>query len=133
LPDLVFREHDADRWHDIHGNAADPYAQPDLYSYDVDDEHPLADHAAMAVGLYVAVDEDDLVRYVGQVRRPGNPGAVRERHRAHHKANDAWIGLWLLPLRDDCPKASVDRFEQELIQAYDPIDNATHARHNRDD
>ena len=133
MPNLVFREQDADRWHAAHGSAANPYDQPDLYSYDVDEAHPLAAHAAMAVGLYVAVDEADLVRYIGQVRRPGNPGAVRERHRAHHKADDTWVGLWLLPLRDDCPAATVDRLEQELINAFDPISNDKHARHKRDD
>lgn len=133
MPGHAFRTDDADRWHAIHGAAADPYAQPDIYDYDLDEEHPLSEYAAMSVGIYVAVDEDETVRYIGQVRRPGNPAAVRERHHRHHKANDEWVALWLLPLRDTCTKDVVDQLERELIRAYDPIDNATHARHNRDD
>ncbi len=86
----------------------------------------------MAVGLYVAVDEDDTVQYIGKVCRRGNPDAVRDRHYRHENATVEWVGLWLLPLRDDCSNDVVRQLERDLIRAYDPVDNTQHARHNKD-
>lgn len=73
------------------------------------------------VGCYVAVDVDDSVRYVGQVRR--TVGGFSERFGSHHQPVDTWDRVWLLPLRRDVPPGVVSLIEALLVLRLRPSDN----------
>lgn len=81
---------------------------------------------AMAVGVYVVVDADDVVQYIGKVCRE-DPSAIRDRFANHHASRDTWDGVWLLPLRDDCPNHVVETLEASMIRAYRPTGNVLFA------
>lgn len=128
MPGFTFRRADAARWHAIHGLAAHPHAQPDIYGLTMTAVGTIAvPTAAMAVGIYAVVDEFEKLRYIGKVRRD-DPAAVRDRLAHHHAANPDWFAVWLLPLQDRCPNQLVGILESQLIRAYRPCDNTQHSR-----
>lgn len=122
-----FRADAAYRWWAHHGTAAHRFAAPDLHGITASPERAVLEPvAAMAVGLYVVVDSDDLAQYIGKVCRD-DPSAIRSRFATHHAATNDWAAVWLLPLRDDCPRRLVLRLEAEMIRAYRPCGNVHHA------
>lgn len=113
------------RWRRYFGSANHPDLPQDLYAVEVGPGRGvrLRDRSLyMPVGLYVAVDYFDRVLYIGQVRRASGTGIV-ERVQNHHALPSTCSGLWILPLRDDLPPASVSRFEEMMITAYQPPAN----------
>jgi hypothetical protein len=87
--------------------------------------HPDGSFVTLPVGpparnaVYVAVDTDDDVLYVGRVHR-STVTALTDRLDHHHAVPSHAVGLWVLPFGDDCPLLYVDRFEREMIKVYQP-------------
>jgi hypothetical protein len=102
------------------GRLCHPLAAVELYALDHDDRGPrLTDRTlAVPVCVYVAVDAGDGCLYIGQCRRL--VGGVVQRIDGHHAIPPTAAGLWVLPLRADCPPAAVDRLERRMIRAYRP-------------
>ena len=121
----TFDYDDAIRWRHYFGLANHAELPHDLYGvmYGIDGHMQLRDRTIyMPVGLYVAIDYFDRVLYIGQVCRSSGTGIV-ERISGHHAIPSSCSGIWLLPLRDDLPKAIVSRFEGMMIRAFQPPAN----------
>ena len=89
---------------------------------------PVAPPARKAI--YIAVDSDDDALYVGRVHRT-SCAALSERFRNHHAIPCHAASLWVLPCTDDCPLIIIDRFERQMIGAYQPPYNIQHCRQTR--
>ena len=76
------------------------------------------------VCIYVAIDAADACLYIGQCRR--TDGSIVQRIDGHHAIPSFAIGLWLLPLRADCPTRALNRLERQMIEAYRPPFNTAH-------
>jgi hypothetical protein len=122
-----FGERDVWYWRHHMGRLCDPLAPVDLYAIEHDEQGAchLADrHLAVPVCIYVAVDDAGACLYIGQCRRPC--GTVVQRIDGHHAIPPFATGLWVLPLRPDCPKAVLDRLEKRMIRIYKPPYNVIH-------
>ena len=121
-----FGERDVAYWRYRMGLLCDALAPVAIYGLDHDEGGcHLADRdLVVPVCIYVAVDNAGACLYIGQCRRPG--GSVVERIDAHHTIPCFATGLWLLPLRADCPKGALDRLERQMIAAYRPPFNTVH-------
>lgn len=135
MAEVTFDETAAVRWRRCFGTANHPLALHDRYALEAPAEGGLPrlrDRTVhMPVGLYVVVDGDGHVLYVGKVRRQSGSGIV-ERLDDHHAARRDWEAVWLLPLRSDCSELAVLRLEAQLIAAYRPRDNVHCAGHRRE-
>ena len=121
-----FGDDDAHRWMKSFGTMAHEANFYDFYAIDHDGEAILlSESAAMAVGIYVVVDMDDCVRYIGKVCR-ADPRGIQDRFAHHHAATIDWAGVWLLPLSDDCPDRTVQQLEEQMIAAFRPDGNIQH-------
>ena len=126
-----FGEPEAWHWFKSFGSLAHETNLFDLYAIEhADGDVVLSPSAAMAVGIYVVVDLDDCIRYIGKVRRRGIEG-IQERFADHHAAATSWAGAWLLPLRDDCPDRTVLDLEEQMIAAFRPDGNLQHVPADR--
>jgi len=125
---FTFRAGDAEGWHRSHRRAAHPHAPVDLCGVTPLKGRGalLMSSTAMAVGVYVVVDTDDVVQYIGKVCRE-DPSAIRDRFATHHACRYTWDGVWLLPLRDDCPNHVVETLEANMIRAFRPTGNVVFA------
>lgn len=122
-----FGERDAWFWRLHMGRLCDPLAAVDLYALEHDEQggcHLADRHLMVPVCIYVAVDNAGACLYVGQCDRPH--GSVVQRVYGHHAIPVFATGLWVLPLRSDCPKAALDRIERRMIRAYRPPYNTAH-------
>ena len=128
----AFTDRDVDVWRAHLGRLCDPLAAAQLYAlaHDEDGTVRLADRQLpVPVCLYVAVDDAGACLYIGQCRR--STGGVVDRISGHHAIPAHATGLWVLPLRDDCPPAALDRVEARMIRAYTPPYNTTHCPPDR--
>jgi hypothetical protein len=122
-----FGERDVWRWRHHMGLLCDPLAAADLYALERAENGGcrLADrHVAVTTCIYVAVDDSGACLYIGQCRRTA--GGIMQRIARHHALPAHATGLWVLPLRPDCPKAALDRIEARMIRAYKPPYNIAH-------
>ena len=122
-----FGERDVWHWRRHIGRLCDPLAPADLYAIGRDENggcHLADRHVAVTVCIYVAVDDAGACLYIGQCRRPA--GRIAQRIDGHHAIPAHATGLWLLPLRLDCPKTALDRIEARMIRAYKPPYNITY-------
>lgn len=78
------------------------------------------------VGCYTATHDDNTVRYVGNVHRPGN--AFDKRFANHHQPVGDWGRVWLLPLRTDVSAFVVGAVEAPLNTAQRPTGNRVRPR-----
>jgi len=123
----TFGERDVRAWRQHMGRLCHPLAAADLYAleHDADGHCRMADRLlAVPVCIYVAVDDAGACLYIGQCRRA--VGGVVQRVEGHHAIPRFATGLWVLPLRDDCPPAALDRIERRMIAAYRPPFNTVH-------
>jgi hypothetical protein len=77
--------------------------------------------AAVSRAVYVVVDPDDFVQYVGMVDR--TVGMVADRFRDHHKYSETWDRVWVIALGSWLSHQEVRLIEDDLIHYYDPPDN----------
>lgn len=121
-----FGERDVAYWRRHMGQLCDPVGLAELYALEHDEAgcHLADRQLSVPVCVYVAVDDVGACLYVGQCRRPN--GSVVQRIDHHHAIPPFARGLWVLPLRLDCPKAALDRLERRLIEAYKPPFNTIH-------
>jgi hypothetical protein len=124
---FAFRLTEARQWHSAHGTARHPTtATPDVYAVTVNETGcRIAASAGMAKGIYVVVDTDDHVIYIGKVCRE-TPAAIRDRFATHHAAQPCWTAVWLLPLHDQISNSEVEALEANLIKVYRPVGNKQH-------
>jgi hypothetical protein len=128
----AFGEHEAWQWRAHLGQLCDPLAAAELYAleHDADGTIRLADRQLVVpVCLYIAVDDSGACLYIGQCRR--RVGGVVIRITGHHAIPPHATGLWLLPVRADCPPAALDRVEARMIRAYTPPYNTAHCPPDR--
>jgi hypothetical protein len=78
----------------------------------------------MRTCCYMAVDADNVVLYIGRVRRR-DLGGIRSRFSRHHRRHAAWHAVWIVPLLDATPAVAVDNTEAALISIYQPPENGT--------
>ena len=71
--------------------------------------------------LYLVVDADDIVVYIGKVDRAD--GTVAERFREHHAYTMGGDRVWVIPLAAGLAADEVAGCEHTLIQHFDPADN----------
>ena len=122
-----FGERDAAYWECRAGLLSDPLAAADVYAIEHDEEghcYLVDRYLAVPVCLYIAVDDAGACLYIGQCRRPG--GSLIQRIAGHHAIPTFATGLWVIPLRADCPKQALDRIERRMIRAYKPPFNTIH-------
>jgi len=121
-----FGERDVEYWRYRMGTLCDPLAPVAVYGLDHDGRgcHLVDRDLVLPVCIYVAVDDAGACLYIGQCRRPG--GSVVDRVEGHHAIPCFATGLWLLPLRADCPGDALDRLERQMIGAYRPPYNTVH-------
>lgn len=122
-----FGERDVWYWRHRMGLLCDPLAPAELYALERDDGGAcrLADrHLTVTTCIYVAVDDAGACLYIGQCRRAA--GTITQRIDRHHAIPAHATGLWVLPLRPDCPKGALDRVETRMIRAYNPPYNVAH-------
>lgn len=79
-------------------------------------------HTTWPVGIYIAVDEDDRVRYVGKVCRSDGQG-FDARFANHDQPVEDWPRVWLVPLRPNVADLIVRAVEALFIQILRPTDN----------
>lgn len=115
-----FEEDDVWHWRRYMGRLCHPLAPVDCYGleHDVTGCHMRDRTLWVSICIYVAVDNAGGCLYIGQCRRP--EGTIVERIEGHHAIPSFATGLWVLPLRDDCPKDALDRIERRMIEAYHP-------------
>lgn len=109
------------------GLLCDPLAAVELYAleHEVRGGCHLADRElAVSVCVYVAVDDAGACLYIGQCNR--SDGGVVQRVNGHHAIPVYATGLWVLPLRSDCPQQALNRIETLMIRAYRPPFNTLH-------
>jgi hypothetical protein len=121
-----FGERDVAFWRHKMGTLCDPLAGAAVYGLEHDERGcHMADRALVVpVCIYVAVDDAGACLYIGQCRRLG--GSVIGRVEGHHAIPCFATGLWLLPLRNDCPIDALNRLERQMITAYRPPFNTAH-------
>jgi hypothetical protein len=121
-----FGERDVAYWRYRMGLLRDELTPAAVYGLDHDERGPhLADRdLVVPVCIYVAVDDAGACLYIGQCRRPG--ASVVERIDGHHAIPCFATGLWVLPLRSDCPTNALDRLERQMIGAYRPPFNTVY-------
>jgi hypothetical protein len=103
------------------GLLCDPLAAVDLYALEHDRLtgcHLSDRDLFIPVCIYVAVDNAGSCFYIGQCNR-SNSGVV-DRIDGHHAIPAAATGLWVLPMRADCPSNALNRVERQMIRAYRP-------------
>lgn len=81
---------------------------------------------------YIAVDIDDNVLDIGQVNRSAC-NSLMDRFEDHHAVPSWAVGVWVLPLGDDCDPLTINRFERQMIRKYSPAFNVQDVRHTRYD
>ena len=77
--------------------------------------------AAVNRAVYLVVDPDDFVVYVGKVDRA--VGMVADRFRDHHKYTEDWDRVWVVALATTLTNHEVLDVEDQLIAHFDPIGN----------
>ena len=76
--------------------------------------------------VYIAVDDAGTVRYVGSVCRGGVRSAVTARLAEHVRdwwKERHWTHLYVVPLADTTPSATVKRIEGRIGRRLCPADN----------
>ena len=76
--------------------------------------------------VYIAVDAEDQVRYVGSVARCG-AGALRQRINEHLQLRPSaltWTGVWVVELHPGTPRETVRWAESLIGEELSPTDNA---------
>jgi hypothetical protein len=73
--------------------------------------------------LYLVVDADDEVVYVGKVDRA--EGTVTDRFRYHHAYDEDWDRVWVIGLSSTVGPNEVLGWESTLIGHFDPVGNKT--------
>ena len=68
--------------------------------------------------VYLVVDHDERVVYVGKVERTN--GTIADRFRDHHALTDDWIRVWILPLLEHLTPREILDVEATLIRHFDP-------------
>jgi hypothetical protein len=122
-----FGDRDTWYWRRHMGLLCDPLAVVDLYALEHDEHggcHLRDRQLVIPVCIYVAVDDAGACLYIGQCHRPA--GSVVQRIDSHHAIPSFATGLWVLPVRPDCPKPALDRVERRMIRAYHPPYNTAH-------
>lgn len=74
--------------------------------------------STVACGVYVVVDPDDDVLYVGKVSRA--TGTIADRFREHHAAQPDWDRVWIMPCTDGTDPTPI---EDAMIKFFAPCDN----------
>ena len=78
-------------------------------------------------GLYIAVDAEGRVAYVGKVTRP-HDGGFRDRYRNHHVETARWESVWVVPIHRTLTVAEVEEIEATVISFLAPYQNTQHHR-----
>jgi hypothetical protein len=118
------------RWRDVAGDRADRYRDSDWIEIDKDEHGRLNVDSTVTCGIYVVVDADDHVCYIGKVHR--NCGSdLRDRFRDHHARQDHWDRVWVLPLLYTLAAHAVVELEAAMITYFDPDDNVAGVRGTR--
>src|SRR5437879_3907012 len=110
-----------ERWLRVIGSRAAPFADRTLKDIELDAWGNCVIDAPFHCAVYLVVDADDTVVYVGKVDR--TDGTLADRFRQHHAWNDYWDRAWVVPI-DSCVSAQqVFELELSLIRHFDPVDN----------
>lgn len=115
---MKLNDGERERWERHAGKRADPYRDHPTEEIAVDDHGRLHVDSTVGCGVYVVLDPDDHVVYVGKVDR--ETGHIGYRFRNHHAAQDDWDRVWILPFREDCDPATL---EMSMIKHFLPQDN----------
>ena len=77
----------------------------------------------LSSAVYIALDYDGVVRYVGSVDRThgGLPERIAE-HRRNRFESRYWVSLWVVSLRPETPRETVRRIEGAIGRALTPVD-----------
>jgi hypothetical protein len=73
--------------------------------------------------LYLVVNADDEVVYIGKVDRA--EGTVTDRFRDHHAYDEDWDRVWVIGLSSTVASNEVLEWERTLIGHFDPVGNKT--------
>ena len=106
------------RWLDHAGSRIDPFCDAPIEQIEVDDYGRLSVNSTVACGVYVVINADNDVMYVGKVCRA--VGTVDDRFRYHHAMADEWDRVWVLPLGE---QADPSALEDAMIRYFQPPDN----------
>lgn len=106
------------RWTAYAGPRLDPFCDSPIERIEVDDYGRLSVASTITCGVYVVVNADDDVMYVGKVCR--TVGTIDDRFRHHHAMAAEWDRVWVLPLREGEDPSSL---EGSMIRHFDPPDN----------
>lgn len=82
-----------------------------------------------AAAVYITWDAHGRCRYVGSVRRPGAPAAVRERLREHLRVIERrgrWYAVTVLPIRVELGLEVVRQCEGIVARRVCPAEGAAH-------
>ncbi|MCU1497593.1 MAG: hypothetical protein JWM47_1546 [Acidimicrobiales bacterium] len=106
------------RWLEHAGSNVDPYRDRQIEEILVDDHGRLRVDSTVECGIYVVLNADFDVMYVGKVDRPD--GTLADRFRRHHAHDFEWHRVWVLPLNDEADPRSL---ELAMIKHFQPPDN----------
>jgi hypothetical protein len=106
------------RWMNHAGPRLDPFCDSPIEQIELDDYGRLSVSSTIACGVYVVINADDDVMYVGKVCRVY--GTVDNRFRYHHAMAEEWDRVWVLPLREDEDPSAL---EDAMIRYFQPPDN----------
>lgn len=110
-----------ERWLRVLGDRVAPFPDRTLLEISHDDWGNAVVDALSYRALYLVVDPDNEVVYVGKVDRV--EGSVADRFRHHHACNDEWDRVWVVTLVDELSSHDVSDIELSLIHHFDPVDN----------
>jgi hypothetical protein len=121
-----FGERDVWHWRHLVGMLCDPHLPADLYAIERNQDGAchLADRRlTVPVCIYIAVDDTGSCLH----RAMSTAGcSIVSRIKRHHAIPPNAAGLWVLPVRSDCPRAVLTDIETKMIQAYWPPHNVAH-------
>lgn len=109
------------RWLEHLGSRATWCVDRTLLPIYLDDWENLTVDSAATHALYIVVDADDEVQYVGRVDRA--QGSVADRFRSHHAYEAEWDRVWVIPLVNCVPGEDAADCERTVIQYFNPVDN----------
>ncbi len=110
------------RWAGFAGCRLDPYRDRPIEEITVDGFGRARVDSTVACGVYVVLDPDDEVVYVGKVdRRDGS--TIAERFCDHHALADDWDRVWILPLKEGTAASEVLAVEGAMIKFFCPHHN----------
>lgn len=106
------------RWIEHAGPRIDLFWDARIEQLEIDDFGRLSVDSTVGCGVYVVINADSDVMYIGKVCR--SVGTIDHRFRNHHAMAEEWDRVWVLPLREDADPSAL---EDAMIRYFQPPDN----------